>query len=182
MGRFGKISKLITGIMMILFSIFLVIFTSQAYSYICLVLSITLLVYGIRMIVYYFSMARHMVGGKSFLFIGVIIIDLGLFTLTLYNIPTEFLVLYLVISYLFYCLVDILRAFEQKRFDSKEWKLKFANGIVDFLIAASALVFGIIMKSEIVAIYIYAFGLVYSGIANIISAIRKGEVVYIQQL
>ena len=51
-------------------------FSTVGYSTVLLILSVVLLAYGIRMILFYFTMARHMNGGRSMLYRGILFTDL----------------------------------------------------------------------------------------------------------
>ena len=57
-------------------------------------LSFGLIVFGARKLVYYFTMARHMVDGRSILYLGVIAFDFGIFTLSIADQHGVFIVLY----------------------------------------------------------------------------------------
>ena len=141
-----------------------------------LLLCVSLFAYGIRTLWYYFTMARHMVGGRLHLYLGVIVIDLGLVTLALSNIPQMYIMLYLLILYVFSGAVSILRALESKK-NGAHWKWKLTYGIINLLIAAAC---GVFIRSGQVMVYIYCIGLVYSAVTRIIGAFRRTAVVYIQ--
>ena len=142
-----------------------------------LILSLELFVNGIKEIIFYFSMAIHMVGGKRALYRGVIILELALFTMSLYRVPQIFVLLYLIGIHAFSGGVEIMRAMEAKKNESSSYKLKLIQGIMDLLMAACCLIF---IKVGNIAIYIYAVGIINSAVMKIVSAFRKTAVVYIQ--
>ena len=177
MTRMNRITSFITGLFMILTATFFSVDTEDALTFISLILCISLLLYGIRMFIYYFTLARHMIGGISILFRAVIIFDLGLFALNLSNLPLFYIMLYLAAINGFSGVVNIMRARESKNLDSPVWKLNLFQGILNVTMAVLCLVF---IRSIQIASYIYAFGLFNSGIIRIIQAFRKTESVYVQ--
>ena len=80
---------------MVIFGTAMAIMPSEVYGVIILSLGLTLMLSGIRSLVYYFTMAKHMVGGLAVLYRGVIVFDIGLFTLSLVDVPLIFIMLYL---------------------------------------------------------------------------------------
>ena len=137
----------------------------------------TLIVSGIRSLIYYFSMARHMVGGRTVLYRAVIILDIGLFTTSLTNVPLYFMVLYLAGMHGFAGAIDILRALESRKLQTKSWKLTLSQGIINMGIAGVCLTFIGTME---ISVLVYGLGLIYSGVMRVIQAFRKTEVIYIQ--
>ena len=135
-----------------------------------LILATGLAIRGIKDIVFYFTMAKHMVGGKLILFQGVIVLDFALFTASLSDIPKFYILLYLVGIHAFTGAVEVLRAMESKKTVEGPWKLKFFHGVVDFVMALSCLVF---IRYTNTAVVIYGIGLVYSSVIRIIGAFRK---------
>ena len=150
---------------------------TEVYQLIILTLGLTLLLSGLRSLIYFFTMARHMVGGRTVLYRSVIVLDIGLFTLSLTEIPLLFVVLYLASMYGFAGFVDIMRAREARKLKAGSWKLNFSHGLVNVIMAALCLIF---LGTELVAAEIYALGLMYSGLIRIIQAFRRTAVVYIQ--
>lgn len=177
MTKVKRITSFLSGLIIILFSILLFLDPRGSYSIIILVLALTLFIRGIRLFVYYFSMARHMVGGRTILYQAVIVLDIGIFTLSLTNVPLIYFILYLVMIHGISGVIDMLRALEVKRNESQSWKLNFCSGIINVLMAALCLVF---IKSVLTAVMIYAAGLFYSGLIRIIQSFRKTAIVYIQ--
>ncbi len=180
MTLFQRIKSILGAFLMIISSILIIFLPSVGFVYVVIILSISLVLYGIRTLVYYRTMARHMVGGRGILYIGVIILDLGIFTLTIVDNPTSFVVAYLLTIHLFAGLVGILRALESKRISAPSWKFKLSTGIVNIVVAIAAFVFGTVHRSLEVLSIIYGLGLFYSAITRIITAFRKTAVAYIQ--
>ncbi len=162
---------------MILTAIIMIIDPIDSYEIILLILSIGFAIYGIRELIYYFSMARHMVGGKMSLYKGVIMLDFGLFSASLTDVPGFYILGYLVIIHMFSGLVDVLRANEERVMGAKSWKIKVIHGILDIMVGVLCIVF---MRRIDMVVYIYSFGLIYSACIKIYSSLRKTEFIYIQ--
>ena len=97
-----RIGNVLTGVMMLALSLLLVILDGGAgFVLVAVILSLTLVAAGLRALHYYFTMARHMVGGKAMLCRGVILLDLGVFTTTLTDVPKLYIVLYLLAVHAF---------------------------------------------------------------------------------
>ena len=144
---------------------------------ILLILSFGLAVSGVQEIIRYFTTARFMVGGRLILFLGVILFDFGLFSLSLYDASSIIVSLYLIGVFMFSGVVDILMARESKRLASPRWKLRGITGLVKILLGIACLVF---IKNEAVLEIFFGVSLVYSAVFRIISAFRKTEAAYIQ--
>ncbi len=176
MGSMRRLANIAFGLVMIACSIALMLFPENALIVVAVVLGFWLVVFGARNLVYYFTMARHTVGGLSLLFVAVIAIDLGAFSFTLINNPRPAVVLYLIDCNAFTGFVSVMRAIESKTLDSR-WKPSLIHGIVCFVLVVASLVF---MGSERIIIAILCFGLIYGACVRIASAVRPTEIVYIQ--
>ncbi len=180
MSKFTRVKNILTGLISILLGLMLFFIPEEAadagFYVVVLILSLGLLISGIKEIIFYFSMAIHMVGGKRSLYRGVIILEVAFFTMSLYEIPRIFILLYLIGVHAFSGGVEIMRAMEAKKNDSS-YILKLIQGIMDILLAACCLVF---IKNGNIATYIYAAGLINSSIMKIIGSFKKTAVVYIQ--
>ncbi len=148
-----------------------------AYAIILLILAIGMAISGIKDIIFYFTMARHMVGGKMILVQGVIILDFAILTSSLSDVPTIYILLYLIGIHAFSGVVEVLRAMESKKSVEGPWKLKLSHGLVNFALAVACLVF--IRHSE-TALIIYSLGLIYSAIVHILTAFRKTTFILIE--
>lgn len=172
--RFGRIA---TGALSIIGALIILLVDELGYLIVCLVIGITLLVSGIRMLIGYFSLNRFMVGGKRKLYLGIIVFDLGMFTLSLSEIPRIYIALYLVVIHVFAGFIDVLHARESKKYGGPKWKFSLASGVANILVGIACLIF--IRDIEIV-ILIFAGGLIYSSVVRIASAFRRTAIVYIQ--
>ena len=165
------------GILMFLMAGVMAFLPGLGYLLVEIALSFVLILAGIRRLVYYFSMARHMVSGKVVLYSGVILLDLGLLSFGISAIPQVYVMLSLLSIHLFDGVISVARAREQKIYKASSWKLKMASGVVNIVIALLCAAF---IKSLNVAVYIYAFGLAWSAVLRIATALRQTDIVYIQ--
>ena len=82
---------------------------------------------GIKELAFYFTMARHMVGGKTILYRGLIMLNFGIFFLSMSdNVPQSFIVVYLMGVHEFGGVMRIMRARESSSFGSA-WKLSMSG-------------------------------------------------------
>ncbi|MBE5860672.1 MAG: hypothetical protein E7301_11205 [Butyrivibrio sp.] len=176
MYRLRRISLIVRGAIMLI-SAFILIFAMDGYIVLIHLLAITLAFSGIGNIYYYVTMARHMVEGRMILYKGLIMLDFGIFSYAMSDIPRYYILLYLLGIHLFSGVVEILRAIEAKRYGATAWWLKLVHGIVNFVLVFVCVRF--IRNLNTVTI-LYAVGLIYSGITQIATATRKTKVVYIQ--
>ncbi len=175
-----RIGNIMTGLLMMASSFIMLLFPENGFFIVAVILTVSLLVYGVRTLIYYFTMARHMVGGRVVLYIGVIVIDLGVFSMTVADNPSFFIIIYLLLIHIFSGLIDILRALEAKRIEAPSWKMTFASGVVNIAVGTAAFIAGVVFGSKDMLVYIYSAGLFYSAVLKIAMAFRKTAVVYIQ--
>lgn len=179
MSRFQRIRNIILGLIMIGFAILIISIPEEGFLSVVVVIGLLLFLYGFRLLWYYFTMARHMVGGKSSLYQAVIIIDLALFTGSIASMNSFIIMFYLLGVFAFTGVIDILRAFETKRFGGA-WKGKFFTGCVLVLFAVLMLILGVIQGDKTILVYGFALSVIYAGLMRIITAFRKTAIVYIQ--
>lgn len=172
-----RIKNVLIGILIILGAVILIAFPEEGIIITASILSLSLFVYGIKTLIYYITMTRHMVGGRIMLYLAVVVLDLGMFTMMLTNIPKMYIALYLVVVYAFSGAIDILRALEAKKYQAPSWRFSLISGIINVVIAILCIVF---IGSTNMIVYLYSAGLIYSAIARIITAFRKTAIVYIQ--
>lgn len=172
-----RVREIIVSLLIIAFCVLIIFDPEKGFIIVAGILSLSLTIYGIRELIYYFTMARHMVGGKSALIIGVIAVDIGVFASTLTYLPNIYIVLYLLGIHAFSGAIDIMRSLEAKRMDAGSWRFKMASGAVNIVIAVLCVIF---LNSTSMIVYIYTAGLAYSAVARIVTACRKTAIVYIQ--
>ena len=172
-----RIKNVLIGVLIILGAVILIAFPEEGIIITASILSLSLFVYGIKTLIYYITMTRHMVGGRIMLYLAVVVLDLGMFTMMLTNIPKMYIALYLVVVYAFSGAIDIMRALEAKKYQAPSWRLSLTSGIISVVIAILCIVF---IGSTNMIVYLYSAGLIYSAIVRIITAFRKTAIVYIQ--
>ena len=172
-----RIKNILIGALIILGALILIVFPEEGLIITAGILSLSLFIYGIKTLIYYITIARHMVGGRIMLYLAVVVLDLGMFTLMLTNIPKIYIVLYLVVVYAFSGAIDILRALEAKKYQASSWRFSLISGIINVVVAILCVVF---IGSSNMIVYLYCAGLIYSAIVRIVTAFRKTAIVYIQ--
>lgn len=177
MTKLQKIRQIVLALIMIASAIYFIISPTEAYVVLILILGIWLIIRGLGTLTYYFLMARFMVGGKSSLYMGIIMLDMGILACSLNDVPHYYIFIYLIIVHAFSGLIEILRAFEARRFGSSAWKLKFAHGILNLVMTLLCIIY---IKHMSAAVVIYGIALLYSAVMMIISAFRKTRFIYIQ--
>ena len=170
-----RLKKILSSLLMILVGTALLVFGEKAYMAIIGVFSITLEIMGLRMFWFYFRMARHMVGGRSILFRGILFFDFGVFTGSLAWVPHVYVLMYLAGTLAFSGVVDLLRANEARRIQSS-WKFKTFEGAFKILIAISCLIF---MRSGIAVVDVCAVGFIFSAVMSIANVFRRQPVITI---
>ena len=176
MSKLQRIKELAIAAIMIAAALVLWLVPEEGYNIVLLILSATLLISGIRSIIYYFTMARHMVGGGIIFIKGVLITDLALITFSLTNIPQRLVMIYLLLYYVFSGVIDILQAFESRQHQAPHWKRKFIIGAVSVIIAVVGVIFSYSVE---IVVLVYCIGLFYMAVLRIISAVRRSAIIFI---
>lgn len=179
MSLFQRIRSALRGVFTLLFAVLLAVIPKEGYDLIALLIGITLLIYGARMLIFYFSMARHMVGGKTTLYQSIIILDLSLLTLSIATMGDVIVLVYLLFMFAFTGFIGVMRALEARQVGSR-WRFQLVGGAVRVLFAISLLVVGVILHRTEIMVYGYCLSLAYSGVTRIVNAFRKTAIVYIQ--
>ena len=180
MTKMQRFKKILVGLLMLVCCAVLIAEPDLGLYIVALILCVSMLVYGIRCLILYFTMARHMVGGASILYKGIIVLDLAIFTLCMVDDPHMYIMLYLLGMHAFAGVMDILLAMEARRFGAPAWKQSLGSGIVNLAVAVSAVVAVLFLHSTTDLVYIYAGCLFYSACSQFISAFQKTAIVYIQ--
>ena len=180
MSSMQRISSFVQGVIMLICAVIFIAKPEDGCYVIALLLALSLILAGVRELVYYFTMARHMVGGKIILCEAIIILDLGLFIYSLYDDKSLTILIFLLIIYAFSGFVDILRAFEEKKNGSRHWIRKLVIGLAMVIFALALVIIGLIMKNTIILKYGFCLSVAYAGIRKIITAFKKTAIVYIQ--
>jgi uncharacterized membrane protein HdeD (DUF308 family) len=178
MTRVQRIVNVLSGLISILVAIYLIYSNKEGVDEVLIFIGIVFIGKGINTLFYYISMARFMVGGKISLYSGMIILDFGIFTISIAErMPNTYLVFYLVAIHGFAGLVEILRALEAKSYGNRSYRLKLFHGIVDIVMA---LICVVLINDLRITVLVYCSGLIYSAIIRIVSAFRRTTMVFIR--
>lgn len=177
MGSAKRVSYFFLGLIMMLCSLIMFWYPEVGYQVVLLILELMLLIRGIRQLIFYFCMARHMVGGISIFYHGILLFDAGLFALNLHDVPRMYAMLYLIGYMLFSGVIDAGRANEVRKQNSGHWKYQLFSGIIKILV--SFICINYLDSMEIIAM-IYGIGLLHSALLHIVTAFRRTAVVYVQ--
>ncbi len=177
MSKAQKIISVIEAVVLISIAFVLISLPEGGYDAVIIVLGIGFIIKGVVALWNHFTLSTNMVGSRRTFYYGIMILDLGVFTICLGQVPQIYVMLYLCGLYFFSGAISILSALDQKRMGSKHYKMKLFQGLINILIGVLCIVF---LRSEDMIIFIYAGGLAYNGIIRIINALRNNEVVYIQ--
>ena len=175
MTKIQRIKSVLFALLMILAALLIFLMTEDGYKLITLMIWVSLTLSALRQLVYYFSMARHMVGGRLVLYKAIIFLDLALFTRAVIRIPRAYVLIYLSVLFGFAGLVDVLHSLESRRVGGS-WRFNLSHGILNIILAGICLFF--IRTGRLVEV-IYGISLISSAILRIISATRRTAVVYI---
>ena len=176
MGLTKRVLNVIASLIILALGVFMLLDPKNSYKLVVLLLMITLIVKGLRLLVYYFKMARHTVGGIVFLYQGVLLLDAGIFALSLDNVPVVYTMLYLIVCMLVAGGIDVMRSNQARIMETGKWKLQMVYGAGNIILSILGIIF--IFSGTWVAI-IYAVSLLHSGVCRMITAFRKTAVVYI---
>ncbi len=176
MTNLQRIANLCLSLLMIACGTTLLLQPQSGLVVVACVLGIALVLYGIEKLVYYITMARHMTGGLSVLFIAVIATDIGIFAAAVISSPQLAIALYLISYNLLAGVLSIARGVESKLFGSP-WVMHVVFGLIDIALAILCVSF---IDSDEILIWVFCFGLFYSACVRLVSVFRPTEIIYIQ--
>ena len=177
MGLMKKIIQIIIAIGILLVALILILAPKGALETVAAIISLLLFVAGVRYMVMYFTLARHMVGGRALFYIGLIMLDVSILSGLVLQKSQRLILLYLVGMHAFYGVVQLLRAFEAKKYETSAWRFKLLNALVNLAISVACIFF---IRQENTMALIFAAGLIHTAIVRVIAAFRKEEEVVIQ--
>ena len=180
MNKLQRIKEIVFGIALIALAVLLALIPENNLQLVAFFISLSLLIYGARLMWYYFSMARHMVGGKATLYQGVIVLDIALFSFSFMTISPHAVAVYLMLIFAVSGGIDILRSVESKKNGVSSWKWRFIVGFVRIAAAIGLLIAGAFFHSVKLLVIGFCADLVYLGIVRIVRALRRTAIIYIQ--
>ena len=139
MTKLQRARELLGGLLMLAGGALVVYRPASGILLITLIIIVTTILKGLGSLTYYITMARHMVGGKLQLYKGIILLDIGMFFMSLDNVPVFYLVLYLLVANLISGVIEILGAREARQMEAGSWKLKMAIGAADVLFGLASI-------------------------------------------
>ncbi|MBO6159415.1 MAG: hypothetical protein J6P72_09215 [Firmicutes bacterium] len=176
MTKLQRFQSILASLFQLLFAVLILFFSDLGYGIITALISFSLLLSAIREFRYYFSMARYMVGGKRMLYRALIMTDLAFLSLSIAQIPTIYIQIYLVAIFGFSGFVDLMRALEARRGGASSWKLNAFHSAFNLLMAILCLCF---IRFGRVTEILYVISLVNSAILRLITAFRRTAIIYI---
>ena len=176
MTKLQRVRNIFVALVMLMVAAVMLYYGAESFLFVVTFLAISILASGVGTLFYYFTMARYTVGGKTMLYKGVILLEIGLFTWSINDVPRVYILIYLAAIHAFSGLVEVLRARETGLQGFRHYKLKLTHGIVDIAMALCCLLF---IGSARTAVNIYCAGVAYSALMRIITACRRAPVYHI---
>ena len=96
MSKFKRIRDVILGVFMILLALLMILLPENSLGIVVLILTVSMFAYGFRLLWFYFTMSRHMVGGKATLYRAIIVLDLALFLVSAAALSRIIVLIYLI--------------------------------------------------------------------------------------
>ena len=177
MTKLQKIRNSLFGIAMMVAAVVMAYKPTDAYESVIVFMALGFFVTSIATLGYYFTMAKYMVGGRMILYRGVVLFDFAILTGSITDVPRFYVSIYLAVLHLFSGLVEILRSREARASGGRGWRLKLFHGIFNMSIAIGCIV---LARRVNTAVYMYCFGIFYSGLIRVIQSFRKTTFVYIR--
>ena len=177
MSKVRRVLTILASLCCILGAVSLMLIPDIAYEVLALGIGLTLVYYGVRYIIYYLTNAQHMVGGKWFLLIGIIMFDMGVFATAIYDRAQKLTLIYIICAQLVAAVLGLIRAAGDKKDNNPSWKLHLAQSIGSFVQVILCVIF---INSSMIPLYLYCIYSIYTAILMIISAFKKTAIVYVQ--
>lgn len=172
-----KIGSIVLALGMIGVALVILLVPNFGYKIAGGVMGASIVIVGAKKIVYYFTMAKNMVGGKKILFNGIIIFDFGLLALLLIGESQGLMMMYFIVIYLLYGVIDILRFIEIRKLKSSGWHTRLIKGIFCIGIAIVCLIFN---TSTSLIVLLFAVGLIGLAIEKVVTAFTKSQIIFIE--
>lgn len=180
MNKFQRARDIIIGTLMVLLALSLIIIPEESLGIVVFILTLSMFAYGFRLLWFYFTMSRHMVGGKATLYRAIIVLSLALFLISAASLSRLIVLIYLIFIFIFTGIIGILRSFEAKSNGASNWRFKMITGVIMVFFAIAMIVAGLFFQREDILVYGYCISLIYSAVTRIVTAFKKTAIVYIQ--
>ena len=175
MSRLRRIVSLLIGIIYAIFGVLMLTYPQVGNILAIFALLAGLVIVGVKNLVYYIRLARFKTGGITVFFKALFFIDLGVFTLTVNNVPREFIMLYVIIYILVSGVIAILRAGEMRKAGAS-WKFKMTMGIIQ---AGMGVVCMFVSNSYELMSLIVGITLLFSAGERLVNAFRRSAIMYV---
>lgn len=180
MSSFKRITNILVALVMIAAAIGLTLYTEVAMPFMLAFIGIGFTIKGLSTLLYYYSTARFMVGGKTVLYRGIILLEFGLFTSSLADHPGPFVIMYLAAVNLYSGVVQLLRVIETFRLKSRRWIFILLHSLFYFAMGFGVIYAGLVQGRTDIAAYAYSLGITASALNRIRMSFARTDIVYIQ--
>ena len=177
MSKARRIMTVLFALVAIFGALSLIFMPDIAFAALAFGIGITLVYYGVRYILYYLTHAQHMVGGKWFLLIGLIMFDMGVFAVAVYDKAQMITLIYIISANLIAAVLGLIRTIGDKKDNNPAWKIHLAQCIAGFTQVILCVIF---IRSTTIPICLYCIYTIYTCVLVIISAFKKTAIVYVQ--
>lgn len=176
MSRLGRVGNVLLGLLSIMIAATMVFAlpTQDALVAMCVLVALTLALYGLRTLWLYVTMARHMVGGKALLYVGVLALDAAAVVMVIMS--NQLLAgVYLSITFFVSGALRLMRVKDAKQYGTP-WRRHAVQAVGYLLLGVACLV---LSQDAELLVLVYCIGLVYGAVARIYNALRPQAVAYI---
>lgn len=177
MSKARRVLTIIAALFSIIGSVALMTNPDIAYKVLALGIGMTLVYYGVRYIIYYVTNAQHMVGGKWFMLIGIILFDMGVFAAVIFDRAQRLTLIYIICTLLIAAVLGAIRTVGDKKDNNPRWKISLAQSIAGFIQVILSVIF---INDSMIPLYLYCVYAIYTAVLMIISAFKKTAIVYVQ--
>ena len=177
MTKVRRIFKIIGAVLLIHIALFLMLIPQIALQLIAVMFSVILIFYGLKFILFYITHASHMVNGKWFILLGLLLFDIGVFASLMQNQSKLLTIAYIAGAHLVGAILRLIRAVGNKKDNNPGWIIDCMQSIGNFIQVAVCIIFSQYVE---VPVFIYCSGLIYSAILSIIQACKRTAIVYVQ--
>ena len=160
----------ITGIVLIVVSITALIMGRDGLFLAEMILWIYFLCWALKAIFQYIFLARFMVDGRQILISGLLRLGLAALTAGIIFLPSEFMMLYMIVVIGASSVLSLFRAFDIRNAAADHWKSPMIVGVIGIVLCIIALVR---IDDVEFCVLLLSITLLIDGVSNIITAFRS---------
>lgn len=182
MSKFSRVLSVLKSLLMILIGLVILLDTGEPdfnYIVVCSILGLVITFRGFKKLFFYFSSARHMVGGRRILINSIINIDLGLLSFLVLLENQVLAILYMIAVFILLGAIDVLRSFEIKKNGSKTWVIKLIKGLLTIGVGGVCAAF---ITNDTTFFVVFGCAWIILAIEGLITAFSKSAVTYIPEI